>query len=327
MNAIQKHFATLYVLARINEANFVRFVEDHLQRLIANNTGGKYTALITALTALLNDYKTSIDTRNLNQALQESKTKSVDLCISGFKTLLSNRMFEITDKWDEDHPVFEEFVPHGMEEYYSAKKGEIGGLMNRYISACDLHREDLPAGYVTPFIEKRDLYVTERAAQLALIAKVDSNRVTVAEKREALIVQVTKNLLTLALEHLGKPEMAGVFFDASIISRPVKQNGVEPEPEILSEAVAPQTKAVIMHGGFDGNTLLHCVNTGSVPIKIYTANMVDDPVSGNALELLPGEEDDVLVSELGAESNLFLMVSNEHATIAGSYEVNIIETE
>jgi hypothetical protein len=327
MKTFEKYFATLYLLARINEANFVRFLEDHLQRLIANNAGGKYTPLITALTALLIEYKTTIDTRNLNQALQESRTKSVDQSITSFRTLLSNKLYEITDIWDEDNAVFEEFIPHGMDEYYQAKKGNIGGLMNRFISACDLHRNDLPAGFTVPFVSAKDGYIANRTAQLALIATVDSNRVDVAIKRGALSLQVTKNLLTLGLEHLGRPEMAAVFFDQSIIRRPVKQNGVEPEPEILSEAVAPQTKAMIMHGGFDANTLLHIVNTGSVNLKFYTANMIEDPVSGNAIELAPGEEDEVLASELGADSNLFLMAANEHATLAGSYAVNVVEME
>jgi hypothetical protein len=76
-----------------------------------------------------------------------------------------------------------------------------------------------------------------------------------------------------------------------------------------------------MHGGFDANTSFHMVNTGSVNLKFYTANMVDDPVSGNAIELAAGEEDEVLASELGADKNLFLMAYNAHETTAGSYEV------
>jgi hypothetical protein len=54
--------------------------------------------------------------------------------------------------------------------------------------------------------------------------------------------------------------------------------------------------------------------------------MPEEAVLGNTHELAPGEEDYVTAAELGAEGNLFLMVSNEHATIAGSYEVSI-ETE
>jgi hypothetical protein len=101
----------------------------------------------------------------------------------------------------------------------------------------------------------------------------------------------------------------------------VKKIGAEPEPVVYSEAVAPQDKVVVMHGGFDANTLFHRINIGSVNLKFYTANMVDDPVSGNAIGLAPCEEDDVLASGLGGYKNLFLMVYNAHETMAGSFEV------
>jgi hypothetical protein len=326
MTKFEKYFMAMFLFARVNEANFVRFVEDHLQRLIANNAGGKYTPLITALTALLHDYKAAIDQRNLNQALQESKTMLVDQTMSAFKTLLCNKVFEIKKIWPETDPVFEQFFPHGMEEYQSATKGNFGSLMNRFLGICDLHEDDLPEKFTEPFILLKTSYETGRPAQLNLIGTTDGNRLNVAAKREAVTLQTTIHLLTLALDFLGKPEMVPVYFDQSIIRRPVKQNGNEPVPVVYSDAVAPGAKVVILHGGFDANTLIHVVNTGSVDISIYTANMVDDPVSGNALVLAPGEEDDVMASELGGDKNLFLMAYNGHATLPGSYEVSL-ETE
>jgi hypothetical protein len=155
-----------------------------------------------------------------------------------------------------------------------------------------------------------------------MIGSTDGNRVDVAEARQAVAIQVTKNMHTLAIDFIGRMDKVSVYFDQSIITRPTHQNGEEPEPVIYAEAVAPATKAIILHGGFDINTSFRILNTGSVNLKFYTANMPDDVVPGNALELAPGEEDYVTAAELGAEGNLFLMVSNEHDTIAGSYEVS-----
>ena len=45
---------------------------------------------------------------------------------------------------------------------------------------------------------------------------------------------------------------------------------------------------MILHGGFDANTSFHLVNSGSVTLKFYTANLPENPVPGNALELAPG---------------------------------------
>jgi hypothetical protein len=325
MKKFESYFITLFVIARVSEANFVHFVEDHLQRLIANNTGNKYTALITALTSMLAQYKAAIDTRNLNKALLESKTKTVDQHISLFKSLLSGRMYLITEKWDADSPVYQEFFPQGMEDFHQATKGNIESKMNRFISAADLHRGDLPENFVAPFVSACNGFKTNRTQQLNLKGTVNGNRLAVANLRKALDVQITVNLLTLAIDHVGHPEAVNVYFDQSIIHRPVNKPGEEPEPVVYSEAVAPNTKVVVMHGGFDANTSFHIVNTGSVNIKFYTANAVDDPLSGNAVELAPDEECDVYAAELGGSGNLYLMAFNPDTVTAGSYEVSLEE--
>jgi hypothetical protein len=320
---IESLFKILFITIKISEASFVRFFEDHLQRLISNNPGGKYTPLITSLTTSLTGFKASIDQRNLHQALQESRTMTVDQLIAEFKTLISRMHTTITDIWDVNHATYQEFFPRGLDEYTKATKGNIVSLMTRFVAACDLHREDLPAGFATPVNTLKANYETSRTTQLGMIGSTDGNRVDVVQKREAVALQITKNVHTLAIDYAGHPEMVAVYFDQSIITRQSRPNGEPPEPDIYTDAVAPLAKVVILHGGFDINTAFHVVNTGSVNLKFYTANMPDDAVPGNALELAPGEEDDVTGSELGAEGNLFLMAHNTHATIAGSYEVSI----
>ncbi len=319
---IENVFKIFFISMKISEANFIRFVEDHLQRLIVNNPGGVYAALITALTTLLKNLKTVIDQRNIHQAWQESRTASVDQLMAEFRTMISRLHTSITDIWDEKNPIYEEFFPRGLEEYTTCTKGNIVTLMSRFITACDFRSSLLPAGFADALTALKTTYETSRTTQLGMIGSTDGNRVDVAEARMAVAVQVTKNMHTLAIDFIGRMDKVPVYFDQSIITRPTHQNGTEPEPDIYAEAVAPATKAVILHGGFDINTTFRILNTGSVNLKFFTANMPDDVTPSNALELAPGEEDYVTAAELGAEGNLFLMVSNEHATIAGSYEVS-----
>ena len=196
-------------------------------------------------------------------------------------------------------------------------------LMARYIGISEQHAGELPEGFIEMFTGLHSSYIDNRKAQLGLIGATDGNRWNVAEKRRAVVKQVTKNLLTLAIDFLDKPEMVKAYFDQSIVRRPVKKKAGKPAPEVFSEAVPPETKAVIIHGGFEAGTSFHIVNTGSVTIKIYTANLPNDVVPSNALELAPGEEDDVLGSQLGADSNLFLMAYNPDKATTGSYEVSI----
>jgi hypothetical protein len=324
MIRIKNFFMILFMEITISEANFIRFAEDHLQRLIANNAGGVFTPLINLLTSVLNEMKAAIESRDWNQTQQESKTITVDSAMSLFKSKVSRSYTDITDHWDEGSDTFELFFPHGLDEYSKANKGNIESLMARWISACENQSAVLGAEYSVPFKNLKENYKSQRSTQLNLIGNVDGNRLDVARKKQAVAQQLTRNVHAIGTEMAGNMQAVTVYFDESIIRRPVKQNGVTPEPEIYSEAVAPETMAVILHGKFDANTMFHIVNTGSVNLKFYTANMPEDPVPGTALELAPGEEDEAIASDLGASTNLFLMAYNGNQTTAGSYEVSIL---
>jgi hypothetical protein len=107
------------------------------------------------------------------------------------------------------------------------------------------------------------------------------------------------------------------------------ENHTNPETgepvELLTGKVAPLTSVTIMERGFDANTLLIFFNKGTVPFKIYTAAKAGDVVPSSAVEVAPGLQKEVFVSELGGENNTFLMVYNESETVEGSWEVMVGE--
>jgi hypothetical protein len=325
MRKIDNFFLILFLTADINEPNFVRFMEDHLQRLKANNPGGKYDALIAALEAALNRHKESIDQRKWNLVQQEAETILVDEIIASFKAHVSGRHFDITKKWPEGTSAYKRFYPQGVDEYYQATKGNMESLINRWLSACDYHKDDLPAEFAVPFIDLHDQFTTRRPAQLAFIAATDSSRLAVKQDKEALALQATLNVHKLGSDFAGQPEMVNYYFDQSILRRPVRTNGVEPEPEVLSDVVGPKMSATILHGGFDSNTMFRIINSGSVNLKFYTTNLPGDTVPAVTIELAPGEEDEVSASELGADGNLFFMAYNASETTPGSYEITVLE--
>lgn len=325
MRKIDNYFLVLFLTADINEPNFVRFMEDHLQRLKANNPGGKYNALIAALEAALNRHKASIDQRKWNLVQQEAETILVDEIIADFKAEVRGRHFDITKKFAESSSAYQRFFPQGVEEYSGANKGNVESLMNRWLSACDYHKEDLPGDFAVPFIDHHDRFTTRRPAQLGFIAATDTSRLTAKQDREALARIATQNVHILGSDFAGQMEMVGVYFDQSILRRPVKTNGVEPEPEVLSDVVGPKMSATILHGGFDSNTMFRIVNSGSVTLKFYTTNLPGDTVPAVTIELAPGEEDEVSASELGADGNLFFMAYNASESTPGSYEITVME--
>jgi hypothetical protein len=101
--------------------------------------------------------------------------------------------------------------------------------------------------------------------------------------------------------------------------------GEPPEPvsETIIGKVGPEQKKEIMHNGFDVNTLLIAKNTGSVPVELYTAASPSDVPPGTRVKIDPGVQTEVWISELGADSNTYLMIYNADKSTEGSYEVTV----
>ena len=95
MIKFENYFKVLLTQKHISESNLMRFLEDHLQRLITNSPEGVYDTLIAALTIVLLEYKAAIAERYWNQAQQESRTKTVDQTIAEFMRLVSRKEYVI----------------------------------------------------------------------------------------------------------------------------------------------------------------------------------------------------------------------------------------
>jgi hypothetical protein len=97
----------------------------------------------------------------------------------------------------------------------------------------------------------------------------------------------------------------------------------EPESEIFTGTVKAASVAEIMHSGYDINTMFIMKNPGPVPVDFFTAASATDPPPATRVTIAPGIETEVWASELGADTNTYLMVYNPHATIDGSWQVVI----
>jgi hypothetical protein len=312
---------------KVSDDSMNRFGQDCLGRLIGNNPAGIYTPLIAPTTTAYNNYAGAIANETINTTIKEESTVTVDTLKKQFIDLVAMKEGIIRGTFGKDAAQYQRFFPHGVDEYHQSNKANIQTLMAQFISGCGAYRDQLPANFVVQFETLAASYKDARDLQLVHIGNVDGNKLVTASMRSILEIQLMTNLLTIAKNNIGNPAALEVYFDQSIIRRPTrsKTEGELAEEEPMSGQVAPESKATIMHGGYDANTGLSLRNPGSTVVQYYTANMPDDPVPGTRVELQPGEEVETFASELGAEGNLFLMVYNTSTTTAGSYEVLITD--
>ncbi len=146
--------------------------------------------------------------------------------------------------------------------------------------------------------------------------------------RAAVANIIFANLGLLINKYRGNLSKVEEYFDLSLLrSANGNGNGNPQPPEPLTGKVAAGATATVLAGGFDSNSYFSIVNTGGTSLKFYSAMLPDDPVPGSSVELLPGEEADAYASELGADSNLFIMVNNPDKVNAGEYSFEFSEPE
>jgi hypothetical protein len=308
----------------ISDDKLKRYTQSHIERLNANNAGGKYTVMITATDTAYDAYYGAISAEATNEGIKQAATMTVDAILAEFKTEVSLMEGVIRNAFRNDKPGYEQFFPFGLSEYTVATKSNVELLMDRMVNACGSNAGKLPAGFDANVKALRASYNVQRSDQLLKIGTVADDKARAATLRDVLEIQLMKNILDLAKEYLGDPVNGLKFFDQSIIKTEATKPGEPGENGIIyTGQVAPQAKVTVTEGGFKATSVITVENSGESALKVYTAAKADDPVPENAPELQPGEEDEFTPAQLGAAGNTFLMIFNPDKDLDGDWVVGI----
>jgi|GEM_PF-2799374 len=218
MIELVKYFRILFLSTRLSRERFKAFCEDHIQRLNANNPGGVFTAILTAVTDLYNAYFGDMASESLNQAVQEGKTIAMNESREALEKNISESEKLVAYTYRNSNDTYQEFFPQGVTEYITADLPTFGTITLRLKDALTAHAADFPAAFITEYNDLQATFVANRNAQLAAKGEVAAETSDLATSKPALAKQMTANLLTIALHYVGDESKADVYFDQSILS-------------------------------------------------------------------------------------------------------------
>ena len=314
LTLFKNHFDT----GRVSDDNLKKFAQDHIERLVANNVNGQYSAMHQATLLAYNDYYGAISSEDIHFAVQQSRTKRVDMIIEEFKKSVSQKEGAVRAQYGTDSPEYQEFFPLGLTEYSQAIKANIETLMLRLVAGFTAYQSTLGNGLLAQFKDIHTRYMIARQEQLQQIGTVDADKSKTADTRSVLEVQLMKNILVLAAEYIGMPERGNDFFDQSIIrSETDADNGWE------KGEVAPNTTMNIESQGIKENTTFKLHNAGTIDL-IFSLAADAQSVHPNGLRLQPDKWVSVRSADLGDAENTFLNVTNPDSQTIGAWEVLIL---
>lgn len=304
---------------QISQERLKAFCEDHIQRLIANNPGGIFTAILTAVTAAYNAYFGDLSSKAVNEAVQEGKTVAMNDSRDALQKNISDNEGHIKYTYRSNLPFYEEFYPLGLTEYQQADLATFDTITLRYRTVLSNHAADFAPAFVGEFATVRDTFVLNRNAQLAAKGNVASERSDIATTKPILAKQLTVDLLTIALQYAGDESKADVYFDQAILNAAFRESAtkvagdINPDEtqNVFDNITQPDVRLLIKVTG-DG-----ALNFGFKAADNSAVPEVNHQVAANG-ELIATSAD------LGwTSTNKFLNVTNLSG-IAGSYSVEKI---
>jgi hypothetical protein len=218
MITIDRFFENQFDDKNISRQALRKFAEDHLQRLAVQNTNNLYDDLLNNTETAYESYFGALTDRDTSFALQQSRTKSMNNVVGNFQATLRLREGLVSNYFPKDTPEYQEFFPANLDEYNRATLLNAETLMSRIVTAFTAHTATFGANTVTEFTNFLTQFKAARGTQLLQKGKVSDASENTEATRTILEIQLTTNVLSIALKNIGKPQAAASFFDQSILA-------------------------------------------------------------------------------------------------------------
>ena len=319
MTKFIKYFRVLFLSPQIGYSVLQNFTEDHIQRIIANNPGGIFTTILTAITAAYNAYFGDLASKELNEAVRENKTAALNESRINLLKLLSDNEKLVKYTYRNDLPVYQDFYPQGLTEYQNATTAELEVAGTRYKDALANHAADFTPAFVTEYNTVFQVFKDNRAAQQLAKGAVSGERQELGSTKAALAEQLTRNLLTIAAQYVGNGSMADVYFNQQIIDDAFKKADRKVESNL-----DPSTSEMVFDNVSAPTTTLRVTNNSE---DDFYLGFTDDPdgAVNQAQNLVPaGHTFTKQAAEMGWTSVKKYLVATNDSGIVISYVVEKI---
>src|SRR5260221_1067683 len=217
MIRISRYFENQFDDREISDDELRAFAVDHLARLIAQNSAALFDAAIAATATALTDFHGAVADESTAGAIRKSRTSATNVLMDEIKGKRSRREGKISDAFGDDSAEYVAFYPQGVSEYRNATMEDMTKLLTRYAKLAD---DNVPA-LGQPFADEWNAYKTKWAAVRGAQVTQKGTATGAADQsgaaRTELELQLQANVLTVALQNIGQPARAALFFQQSLL--------------------------------------------------------------------------------------------------------------
>jgi hypothetical protein len=309
----------LFDTHELSNANLRGFSDNFLIRLALNNPGGIYTGLITDTTTKYTNFYGKIT----NQSVKDAISQGLTIATNNSKATVLEEMGRLQNliryRFGATSPTYQEFYPHGMDEYHQAKIDDIGTILDRFAEAAVAHLTATERADVITFIAN---FKAARTAQVTVIAEVDILGTGKHVDRKALTMQLTVDFLTIASNNVDDEDAFDDYFDPRFLPLSDADHSVLREGEINSgQILAIDTDGLVIAAGTD---LLLENNTNST-IRYFFTNAPGNGPTGSYVDVEPNDSKAIKCSEISFSAANPVLSAYNIGPVTGKFRVRIFQ--
>lgn len=202
---------------KLSDGRLVQFAQHSLEALKHNDPKGYFADLIEPTAEAVDALMAAQTDKDSLKSVTEGATLSVDMLMADFKAKALQREGLIRDTFGTASALYQEFYPHGTNEYTRCTKTTALLLMERMALAYQRNSPQLPPARVEEFTQLYNAFKSARTSQLEKKTGIGKKQETKNAHRARLEHQLQYNLLTIARQYIGQPELCTVFFNLTLL--------------------------------------------------------------------------------------------------------------
>ncbi len=206
-----RYFEIEFASKNLSTHSLLDFTHDHIHRLASHNAKGQHDEILSDTASCYEALGGKDATEQTKLAVQKARTSRKTAQREVIHEQLSRIEGGLHSEFHRSSPEYLEFFPQGLSELRRSPEAGLLSLLDRLVTASQTHTPDKFATFTTLRDDWKKVYDAASEGRAAKRGTGGSR----AEAKEALQLQLTRNLHILGLHYLGKPAMADALFDTS----------------------------------------------------------------------------------------------------------------
>ena len=225
---MERYFDNPYDDDDIIDERFINFLEDHLQRVKAQNEGGRHDALIAELEAAIPALRANQSAGDVARVRRIGKTRSLDGLVDLFKADVRQHEGTVKGLFKKDSDTYAEFFPEGLDEYDNITRTTTPTLIKRWETLTTDHAGSLPPTVVTLFGAYDTQYKTLRDQQQEQQGKLEKADTAGEDARTAAELVVVGGMHHIGGLFPGQAARCAGYYNRSLLFP--QGSGTDPKP-------------------------------------------------------------------------------------------------